>query len=148
MVKQYHKGRVTGIQAHLRQATTAQLWPLWASVPRFSTAYIERLNPTFRQRLSCLLRRGRALARLPETVEAGMHLIGCLYNFCTPHQSLFAEGERTPAMAAGLTQDIWRVEERLCFRVAPPPFVAKKRRGRKPKTQVPVTKGAKQLVTV
>lgn len=148
VVKQYQKGRVTGIEPHLRQGTLPQLWALWAVVPTFSTAYIERLNATFRQRLSCLCRRSRALARLPETVEAGMYLVGCVYNFCTPHQSLAQEQERTPAMAAGLSEYVWSVEELLCFRVAPPPYVAKKRRGRKPKTQAPVAKGANQLVTL
>lgn len=148
VVKAYQKGRVTGIEPHLRQGTLPQLWALWAKNPTFSTAYIERLNATFRQRLSCLCRRSRALARLPETLEAGMYLVGCVYNFCTPHQSLSQEQERTPAMAAGLSQHIWSVEELLWYRAAPPPYVAKKRRGRPPKTQASVTKGANQLVTL
>ncbi len=37
-----------------------------------NTAFIERLNATFRQRLACLVRRGRALARQVETLHAGM----------------------------------------------------------------------------
>jgi IS1 family transposase len=37
-----------------------------------NTAFIERLNATFRQRLACLVRRGRGLARHLETLEAGM----------------------------------------------------------------------------
>jgi IS1 family transposase len=47
-----------------------------------NTAYIERLNATFRQRISCLGRRTRALARTTQTVEAAMCLLGCAYNFC------------------------------------------------------------------
>ncbi len=57
-----------------------------------NTAYIERLNATFRQRLACLARRSRALVRTPELLEQGMHLVGCLYNFCTPHQSVRRSG--------------------------------------------------------
>jgi hypothetical protein len=34
-----------------------------------NTAYIERLNATFRQRLACLARRSRALARTPKMLE-------------------------------------------------------------------------------
>ena len=53
-----------------------------------NTAYIERLNATFRERLAALTRRGRALARRPLTLQHGMYLIGTVYNFCTPHASL------------------------------------------------------------
>ncbi|HZP83957.1 MAG TPA: hypothetical protein VFB21_20120 [Chthonomonadaceae bacterium] len=141
MVKQYQKGRVVGIQQRLVQGTIDQLLALLPDENKISTAYIERLNATFRARLCGLVRRGRALARLPETLTSGMYLVGCLYNFCTPHQSLSEEVETTPAMAAGLTAHVWSVSELLCFRIAPTPFVPKKRRGRKPK-------GAKQIVTV
>src|SRR6185295_2796288 len=53
-----------------------------------NTAYIERLNTTFRERLAPLARRGRALARHTLTLQHGMYLIGTVYNFCTPHTSL------------------------------------------------------------
>lgn len=51
------------------------------------TAFIERLNATFRQRLACLVRRGRALAHQLETLESGMYLVGGVYYFCTHHKS-------------------------------------------------------------
>lgn len=109
-----------------------------------NTAFIERLNATFRQCLACLARRSRALARTLSTLEHGMFLVGCLYNFCTPHDSLHLPlyvgryghrhwGQRTPAMAAGLSDHIWSVDELLTFKVPPPPFVPPKRRGRPPK---------------
>ena len=41
---------------------------------------------------------------------------------------------RTPAMAAGLTDHVWSVWELLCYKVAPPAWVAPKRRGR-PRTR-------------
>jgi transposase-like protein len=114
-----------------------------------NTAYIERLNATFRQRLACLARRSRALARTPEMLEQGMHLVGSVYNFCTPHQSLrlklyldeqrYRWVKRTPAMAAGLTDHCWSVMEVLCFKVPPPPYVEAKRRGRPPKPRRGVT---------
>lgn len=104
-----------------------------------NTAYIERLNATFRQRLACLARRSRALARTPEMLEQG-DLVGCVYNFCTPHQSLrlklyldshrYRWVKRTPAMAAGLTNHCWSVREVLCFKIASPPYLPPKRRGR------------------
>ncbi len=57
-----------------------------------STAYIERLNGTFRSRLACLARRTRGLARQQATLEHGMYLVGVVYNFCTFHQSLTQHG--------------------------------------------------------
>lgn len=109
-----------------------------------NTAYIERLNATFRQRLACLVRRGRALARQLETLETGMYLVGCVYNFCTHHKSLRLKlwitkcrihwVQRTPAIAAGLTDHLWSVEELLMFKLPISPFVPPKRRGRPPKS--------------
>jgi hypothetical protein len=51
-----------------------------------------------------------------------MYLVGCAYNFCWEHDSLrVAAGpgsrlkwsERTPAMAAGLTDHMWTMRELL-----------------------------------
>jgi hypothetical protein len=104
---------------------------------------VERLNATFRQRLACLVRRERALARQVETLHAGMYLVGCVYNFCTHHKSLrlplwISERrlhwvQRTPAVAAGLTDHCWSVEELLMFKLPISPFVPPKRRGTPPK---------------
>src|ERR671914_1695775 len=47
-----------------------------------NTAYIERLNATFRSALAPLVRRGRALAHTETVLTAGMYLVGCAYNFC------------------------------------------------------------------
>lgn len=76
-----------------------------------NTADIERLNATFRERLAALTRRGRALARRPETLQHGMPLLGTVYNFCPPHASLSTAGITTPAMAAGVTDHWWSVRE-------------------------------------
>jgi len=53
-----------------------------------NTAFIERLNATFRQRISPLTRRTRNLAQQAETLVAGMYIVGCFYNFCDYHHSL------------------------------------------------------------
>lgn len=111
-----------------------------------NTAYIERLNATFRGAIPALTRRGRAIARTRATLQAGMDLVGCAYNFCWEHDSLRlagAEGStakwrsRTPAMAAGLTDHRWTMRELLSHRVAPPAWVAPRRRGRPPKPKIP-----------
>ena len=100
-----------------------------------NTAFIERLNATFRQRLTSLVRRTRALARRTLTIEQGMWLVGTLYNFCTTHESLRVPGlsntsrwrERTPTMAAGITDHCWSVKEVLWYRVPPPRWMPLKR---------------------
>ena len=107
-----------------------------------NTAFIERFNATFRQRLTFLARRTRALARRSQTVESGMYLLGSVYNFCTFHSSLtvqIPEGDgakgwvkRTPAMAAELTEHRWTIHELLHFKV-PTRFVRPRKRGRPPK---------------
>ena len=105
-----------------------------------NTAYIERLNATFRARLSWLTRRTRSLAQQPETLMAGLYIVGCFYNLCNVHHSLrirLAVGryghrwvQRTPAMAANITDHIWTVEELLTYRVPLPCWTPPKRRGR------------------
>jgi hypothetical protein len=96
-----------------------------------NTAYIERLNATFRERLASLTRRGRALARCTLTLQHGMSLIGTVYNFCTPHASLaHTDGETTPAMAAGITDHCWSVRELLSYHVPPPRWTPPTQRGR------------------
>ena len=96
-----------------------------------NTASIERLNATFRARLVSLTRRGRALARRTLTLQHGMSLIGTVYNFCTPHASLIStSGGTTPAMAAGITDHCWTVQELLSFHVPPPRWTPPTQRGR------------------
>lgn len=110
---------------------------------QLNTAFIERINATFRERLAVLTRRCRHAARQVNTVESGMWLLGVVYNFCSFHHSLRIANfnrpamprwvQRTPAMAAGLTDHRWTIHELLSFKVAPPPFVPPQKRGRPPK---------------
>jgi hypothetical protein len=81
-----------------------------------NTAYIERLNATFRAHLACFARRTRCPARSLQAVGERVFLVGCLYNFCWLHASLH---KHTPAMAAGLTDHQWSLEEFLWARLLP-----------------------------
>jgi transposase-like protein len=148
VVKQYARKRVVGIVRQVVQGSQAQIETLLQRTQNGGTsnvAYIERLNATFRSRISALIRRGRALVRQMSSLHEAMYLVGTVYNFCTYHKSLripiyLPNGQRrrlrrTPAIAASITPDVlirdhlWTVEELLSFRVPPPPWRPPKRRG-------------------
>jgi transposase-like protein/IS1 family transposase len=113
-----------------------------------NTAFIERLNGTFRERLASLTRRSRHAAHRLKALETGMYLIGCTYNFCFPHHELsktkHVGSPCTPAMAAGLTDHIWSLCELLRYRIAPPPWTEPKKRGRPDKHSEPITRDRKR----
>jgi transposase-like protein len=139
VVKQAVQGRMAGIERRIVQGSPTLLARLlWESHGGLviNTAFIERLNATFRQNLTWLTRRTRTLAHRPDTLVHGLYLFGSVYNFCRHHTMLALPDRtpRTPAMAAGLTDHRWSMRELLTFKVAPPPYVPPKRRGRKPKS--------------
>jgi hypothetical protein len=104
-----------------------------------NTAFIERLNATFRSRLAVLARRTRALLRNPQTLEPLMYLMGCVYNFCTYHKSLRLPGligghkwiQRTPAIATGIADHYWTVNELLSYHIPSPAWSPPTHRGRR-----------------
>src|SRR5215210_5488071 len=154
VVKVKVAGRLVGIKRLLEHGTLGQARQLLHSSGGgqvLNTSYIERFNATLRQRLASLTRRSRQVADRLLTLHTGMYLIGTVYNFCWPHHSLRQLNPaapagvgaqpkwlgRTPAMASGLTDHVWGLEELLTYKVAPAPFVAvaPKRRGRPPKNK-------------
>ncbi len=144
VVKQYAHGHVVSVLRRIVQGTDTQANALLHRTQGggvINTAYIERLNATFRARLAGLVRRGRSLLRQTPPLQAGVYLVGTVYNFCTYHQSLRVpllvgrSGRRhwvprTPAMVAGLTDHCWTIHELLTYRVPPPRWTPPKRRGR------------------
>jgi transposase-like protein len=147
-VIKHHAGRrLTGVTRRVVRGTAAAITAVLLATGTgtgINTAYIERLNATFRGALSTLTRRGRAIAHAEGTLTAGMYLVGCAYNFCWDHDSLRQAGNggeglkwraRTPAMAAGLTDHRWTMRELLSHPIPLPPWVAPKRRGRPPRRE-------------
>ncbi|HSX82231.1 MAG TPA: hypothetical protein VLQ80_27180, partial [Candidatus Saccharimonadia bacterium] len=134
VIKRYERRRVVETERRIIDGTPARVETLRRRSQGdgvINTADIERLNAPFRARLASLTRRGRALARRTVTLQHGMYLIGTVYNFCTPHASLaHASGRTTPAMAAGITDHCWTVQELLSFHVPPPRWTPPKQRGR------------------
>lgn len=143
VAKQYQGHRVVGIIRKIFQGSPLMVTALIQTSrggTALNTAYIERLNATFRNRLASLARRSRALLRKPETLAPLVYLMGSVYNFCSDHQSLrlklwvgrrgFRWVQRTPAMAAGITDHRWTVKERLLYRL-PIPAWTPPHRGRR-----------------
>jgi len=134
VVKRYERRRVVETKRRIVDGTPARVETLRRRSQGeggITTAYIERLHATCRERLASLTRRGRALARCTLTLQHGMYLLGTVYNFCTPHASLAQTGGKTtPAMAAGITDHCWSVRELLSYHVPPPRWTPPKQRGR------------------
>jgi transposase-like protein/IS1 family transposase len=155
VIKKTAKKRVVEVIRRVTQGGTEAVMALLAASgggKQLNTAFIERLNATFRERLACLTRRCRHAARKVSRLQAGMWLVGCTYNFCWPHHELSRRAARaqecrgevpmTPAMASGLTDHVWSVRELLTFRIPPPAWVEPSQRGRPRTRSVPASKPA------
>jgi transposase-like protein len=133
VVKRYERRRVVETDRRIVDGTPTRVETLRRRSQGngvIKTAYIERLNATFRARRAPLARRGRALARQTLTLHEGMFLVGTVSNFCTPHESLNAVPQTTPALAAGITDHRWTMHELLSWHVPPPRWTPLKQRGR------------------
>ena len=151
VIKRYARRRLAGVERRVARGTADAVAAALAATQGgatavINTAYVERLNATFRARLAPLARRTRAGVHRVATLEAGMWLVGTAYNFCCPHRSLRRHDPRgghsiarTPAQAAGLTDHRWSLHELLAF---PVPGGAPKRRGRRPRWLLDTTRAA------
>jgi len=136
VIKAYRRRKLFKVE---RRMQFGQLNELQAALQRLgftgsiNTAFVERINLTLRQGLAALTRRSWATAQLTPELEAHLEWWRAWYHFCRPHQGLRLKLEtprarkgrqtprlyqpRTPAMAAGLSDHVWRVEELLLFPV-------------------------------
>jgi hypothetical protein len=94
---------------------------------QINTAYVERNNLTMRQNVGRLVRKALSFSKNEHYLKRHVDLEDAVYNFVKPHRSLRRPisqstdkrrrwEQRTPAMAAGLTDHIWSIEELLEFR--------------------------------
>ncbi|MBI2571905.1 MAG: hypothetical protein HYV63_33255 [Candidatus Schekmanbacteria bacterium] len=100
-----------------------------------STALIERLNLTLRRALAPLARKTYSFCKDREQMQRRVTFFQAFYNVARPHQSLRTHlpmeerhrtgaistrwRQRTPAMAAGLTDHVWTFRELLTAKFAP-----------------------------
>lgn len=74
-----------------------------------STSYIERQNLTMRMSMRRFTRLTNAFSKKVENLEYAVALHFMYYNFARPHKTLGTLV--TPAMAAGVSDHVWSVEE-------------------------------------
>lgn len=78
---------------------------------RISTSYVERQNLTMRMGMRRFTRLTNGFSRKVENLAHSVSLHFLHYNFARPHATLKERYPRTPAMAAGVADHIWSLEE-------------------------------------
>lgn len=78
---------------------------------RISTSYVERQNLTMRMGMRRFTRLTNGFSRKVENLAHAVSLHFMHYNFARPHASLKERYPRTPAMAAGVADHVWSLEE-------------------------------------
>jgi hypothetical protein len=118
MVKQRQKGRVIGVQAKTIYGEEREVRKLLGE----STSYVERTHLTSRHMNGRLVRKTLGYSKELEMLEASSIWEDAVYNLGRALKSLRVESQeesgrrwtrRSPAMAAGLTDHIWEIEELL-----------------------------------
>jgi IS1 family transposase len=83
---------------------------------KISTSYVERSNLSIRMGNRRFTRLTNAFSKKAENHAHAVSLMFFFYNYCRPHTTLTkaANGiKTTPAMAAGISDHVWSVEEML-----------------------------------
>jgi IS1 family transposase len=78
---------------------------------RVSTSYVERQNLTMRMGMRRFTRLTNGFSKKVENLAHAVSLHFLYYNFCRPHTALKNPYPRTPAMAAGVADHVWTLEE-------------------------------------
>ncbi len=140
VIKEREHGHVVRVTTTVVYGTEAQVAARLQASPvshTISTSGVERNNLTVRQHSRRLGRKVNAFSKKRLYLKYQLALAFAYYHFCRPHRGLRQKLERpiptknghgtpkrwqpvTPAMAAGLTDHIWTIDELLSFRVPPP----------------------------
>lgn len=107
------------------EAQAASLKRADGSEGQINTAYIERDNLTLRQELRRLTRKTLGFSKNRRELQRALDFIDAHDNFVKPHGALRLKLSsekvchwmpRTPAMAAGISDRLWSLEELLCYK--------------------------------
>lgn len=78
---------------------------------RVSTSFVERQNLTMRMSVRRFTRLTNGFSKKLDNHVYALALYFMHYNFARPHKTLANPYPRTPAMAAGITDHMWTIEE-------------------------------------
>jgi IS1 family transposase len=78
---------------------------------RISTSYVERQNLTMRMGMRRFTRLTNGFSKKVENLAAAVALHFLHYNFARPHKTLSKPYPTTPAMAAGVADHVWTLQE-------------------------------------
>jgi IS1 family transposase len=78
---------------------------------KISTSYVERQNLTMRMGMRRCTRLTNAFSKKVENFSHAVALHYMHYNFARPHSTLANPYPRTPAMAAGIADHVWSLQE-------------------------------------
>jgi IS1 family transposase len=104
----YSPAEITGIKKH-------EMWGR-PDMSQVCTSHVERKNLSIRMGVRRMTRLTNAFSKKWENHEYHLALWFLYYNFCRPHMTLSkAAGKKptSPAMAAGLADHVWGLEELL-----------------------------------
>jgi len=139
VVKEREKGRVVEVTTRIVYGTMEQVEAALRASPvshTINTSGVERNNLTVRQHSRRMGRKVNAFSKDPDYLEDQLTWAFAYYHFVVPHRGLRQRLPRalptkgrkgsykkwkpvTPAMAAGLTDHVWTMDELLSFRVPP-----------------------------
>ncbi len=131
--KRREGGRVVEVRRHILLGTEADIVQILQADgcgSQINTSYVERDNLTSRQSNGRLVRKTLSHSKKKEFLHRHIDLEDAFFNFVRPHSALKIKlarpgphgrrwKQRTPAMAAGLTDHVWSLEELLAYRLPP-----------------------------
>jgi hypothetical protein len=128
VVKHRKKGRVVSITTKVIFGKEEEINKLLEASPvckSVNTSFVERNNLTLRQHSRRLGRKSNGFSKDIRKLEAQLYLALGYYHFVKEHFGLRQESkdnskkwvQRTPALAAGITDHIWSTRELLTYRV-------------------------------
>lgn len=126
--KQREKGRVVDVIQRVVFGSVDEILSLLGADDQgvINTSYVERINLTIRNCLARFIRRTMNESKTMKMHVRTLDFFQAWYNFVKPHDSLKIHTKddgnrkwkkRTPAMAEGLTDHIWSLEELLSLKV-------------------------------
>jgi len=132
--KRREAGRVVEVKRHILFGSEDDLIRILHADgcgSQINTSYVERDNLTSRHSNGRLVRKTLSHSKKKPFLQCQVDLEDAIYNFVRPHSALRVRlsepgpygrqwEPRTPAMAAGLTDHLWSLEELLRYRLPPP----------------------------